>query len=151
MRPTVSRRFATLATPEAAYAFLADFTSTERWDPGTRRCVLLDGDGGVGTRYLNTSVFAGREVQVTYETQAAEAPTRLHFVGTNETFTGHDVFGFRADPGGGPGCEVSYTAEFSFSGSARYAAPLIAAYLPFLATKTIAQLKGCLDSLAVTQ
>lgn len=44
-----------------AFEFLADFRSTEEWDPGTVRTERLSGDGGFGTRYANTSKFLGRE------------------------------------------------------------------------------------------
>ena len=54
------------------------------------------------------------------------------------------MLGIRAH---GTGSEVTYTAEFAFKGSARFAAPVVAAYLPFLARKTVDELKSCLDRL----
>jgi len=42
------------------FDYLSDFTSTTDWDPGTVTTIRLDGDGGVGTSYLNTSEFLGR-------------------------------------------------------------------------------------------
>ncbi len=43
------------------FAYLSDFTTTTEWDPGTETTVLQRGDGGVGTTYLNTSMFLGRK------------------------------------------------------------------------------------------
>ena len=146
MRPTVSRTFTTTAPPETVFDYLADFTNAEEWDPGTVSCVRLSGDGGVGTTYRNVSKFLGRESEITYRTAELERPTRIHFTGHNEQFDGHDVLGIRAD---GAGSEVTYTAEFGFSGGARLVAPVVAAYLPFLARKTLDQLKTCLDRLPV--
>lgn len=140
--PTVSRTFTTTATPDAAYAYLADFTHAEEWDPGTRTCERTGGDGGVGTTYRNVSSFLGREVELTYTTAELAPPTRVHLRGTNEQFEGHDIFEIRAS---GRGSEVTYRADMSFSGLARLASPVVAAYLPLLARKTVAELRACLD------
>ncbi|KRF21009.1 hypothetical protein ASG90_00915 [Nocardioides sp. Soil797] len=148
MKPSVTRTLITSTSPEQVFAFLADFRNAEEWDPGTKSCELVAGDGGVGSVYRNVSAFMGRETEISYTTEELELPTRVHLVGRNEQFEGHDVFGVRARDGG---AEVTYHAEFSFSGAARYAAPLVAAYLPFLARSTIRQLKISLDSLGVGQ
>ncbi len=140
--PSVSRSFTTTATPDAAYAYLSDFTNAEEWDPGTQSCERTAGDGGVGTTYRNVSKFLGREVEVTYTTAELAPPTRVHLRGTNEQFEGHDIFEITAS---GRGSRVGYTAEMSFSGLSRLAAPAVAAYLPFLAKKTVARLRASLD------
>jgi uncharacterized protein YndB with AHSA1/START domain len=142
--PSVSRTFTTTAPPGAVFDYLADFTNTEEWDPGTRSCERISGDGGVGTTYRNVSSFLGRDSEITYTTVELERPTRIHLTGHNEQFDGHDVLGIRAH---GTGSEVTYTAEFAFSGAARLAVPVVAAYLPLLARRTVAQLRGCLDTL----
>ena len=59
----------------------------------------------------------------------------------------HDVFDISPS---GTGSRVSYRAEMSFSGPSRIAAPLVAAYLPFLARKTVDQLRSSLDRHART-
>lgn len=145
MKPSVSRTFTTTASLQAAYDYLKDFTHAEEWDPGTKTCERVSGDGGVGTVYRNVSSFLGREVELTYTTAELAPPTRVHLRGLNEQFEGHDIFELREV---GRGAEVTYNAEFSFSGAARLGAPLVAAYLPFLAKKTVAELKACLDRLA---
>lgn len=144
MRPSVTRTLITKASPSSVHDYLADFTNAEEWDPGTKSCSLSTGDGGVGSTYQNVSVFLGRETEVEYTVSELERPTRIHLIGRNEQFEGHDVFGVRAHSGGS---EVTYHAEFSFSGAAKYAAPLVAAYLPHLAKKTIQQLQASLDAL----
>lgn len=140
--PSISRTFTTTASPEAAYAYLADFRNAEAWDPGTKSCERIGGDGEVGTTYRNVSSFLGREVEVTYRTAELAPHTRVHLRGTNEQFEGHDVFEIRA---AGSGSEVTYRVDMSFSGLARLAAPVVQAYLPVLASKTVAQLRSCLD------
>ena len=140
--PSVSRTFTTVATPDAAYAYLSDFTHAEEWDPGTRSCERTSGDGEVGTTYRNVSTFLGREVEVGYTTAELAPPTRVHLRGTNEQFEGHDIFEITAS---GRGSQVRYTAEMSFSGVSRLATPVVAAYLPILARKTVDQLRAALD------
>lgn len=145
MKPTVTRTFTTTASPDAVYDYLVDFTHAEEWDPGTVACERVSGDGGVGTVYRNVSSFLGRRTEITYTTVEAARPTRIHLTGHNEQFDGRDVIGIRAS---GTGSEVTYTAEFAFTGAARFAAPAVAAYLPVLARKTIDQLRTCVDGLA---
>lgn len=143
MRPSITRALVTAAPPERVHDYLADFRNAEEWDPGTRTCELVEGDGGVGSVYHNVSSFLGRESEIHYTVAELERPTRIHLVGRNDQFEGHDVLGVRARADGGS--EVTYHAEFCFSGAARYAAPLVAAYLPFLARATIRELQACLD------
>jgi len=140
--PSVSRTFSTIAAPDVAFAYLSDFTHAEEWDPGTQSCERTSGDGGVGTTYRNVSTFLGREVEITYTTAELAPPTRVHLRGTNEQFEGHDIFEITAS---GRGSEVRYTAEMSFSGLSRLASPVVAAYLPILARKTVDQLRASLD------
>ena len=140
--PSVTRTFTTTATPDVAYRYLADFTHAEEWDPGTQTCERTSGDGGVGTTYRNVSKFLGREVEITYTATELAPPTRVHLRGTNEQFEGHDIFTIRA---AGRGSEVTYRADMSFSGVSKLASPLVAAYLPILAKKTVEELRASLD------
>ena len=142
MKPSVTRTLTTTASVQEAYDYLRDFTNAEEWDPGTKICERTSGDGGVGSTYRNVSSFLGREVELTYTTAELAPPTRVHMRGSNKQFEGHDVFSIRES---GRGAEVTYHVEFSFSGAAKLAIPLVAAYLPVLAKKTLAELKACLD------
>ena len=140
--PSITRTFTTSAPPEAAHAYLAEFRNAEAWDPGTKTCERTGGDGGVGTTYRNVSSFLGREVEITYTTVELAPPARVHLRGTNEQFEGHDIFEIRAS---GRGSEVTYRADMAFSGLAKIVSPVVAAYLPVLAKKTVDELRTCLD------
>jgi carbon monoxide dehydrogenase subunit G len=141
---TAHRTFTTHTPPDVVHAFLADFTNAEEWDPGTVECVLLEGDGGVGTRYRNVSSFLGRRTTVEYVAEEIDPPTFVHFRGHNEQFTGHDRIRLEAS---GAGTRVTYDAEFDFHGVSKVAVPLVAAYLPFLANKTARHMRERLDRL----
>lgn len=134
----------TTSAPDVVYAFLADFANAEEWDPGTVECERIDGDGGVGTRYRNVSSFLGRTTTVEYVAKELEPPTFLHFQGDNEQFTGHDRISLEAS---GSGSQVTYDARFDFHGASRLAAPLVALYLPVLASKTVTHMRERLDRL----
>ena len=138
------RTFTTSTAPDVVYAFLADFENATKWDPGTVECERLEGDGGVGTRYRNVSSFLGRRTTVSYVTQELRPPTFLHFEGTNDQFTGHDRITLEA---AGSGTQVTYDASFAFRGASVIAVPLVAVYLPVLASKTVTRLRETLDGL----
>src|SRR4051812_1542368 len=105
-----------------AFDYLADFTTTTDWDPGTVSTVRCDGDGGVGTTYRNTSKFLGRETSLTYVVEELVANERIRLRGESETVVSVDTMTFRRN---GPRTEVTYTAEFTFKGLGRVVAPLL--------------------------
>ena len=117
------RRIVTVATPlDKVFAYLADFTTTTEWDPGTVTTIRTTGDGTVGTEYLNTSTFAGRTTQLNYVVQELVPNQRISLRGENTTVIAHDTMTFRETENG---TEVSYTADFAFKGVARLLAPLL--------------------------
>ena len=93
------------------FDYLADFTTTTEWDPGTVRTVRVSGDGGVGTIYRNTSKFAGRETELTYTTIERVRDERIVLRGRNKSVTALDTMTFTESGGG---TDVRYVAEFRF-------------------------------------
>ena len=88
-------------SPAEVFAYLADFTTTMEWDPGTVRTTRVSGDGGVGTTYRNVSKFLGRETELTYVVTEHRPPELLELRGENKTVVahGHDDADARADGG----------------------------------------------------
>ena len=138
----IERTVETTASPESVFAYLSDFTTTTEWDPGTVRTVRVSGDGGVGTTYRNTSKFAGRETELTYEVVEFAPPARIVLRGTNKTVDAEDTISVA---GHGTGSVVTYVAEFEFRGFAKYVAPLLAPALKKLGDDAR---KGLDDALA---
>jgi len=117
------RKIVTVEKPiEAVFAYLSDFTTTTQWDPGTVLTVRSKGDGLIGTEYLNTSTFAGRQTQLKYVVQEFTVDQSIGLRGENKSVIAHDTMTFRQ---AGTGTEVTYTAELTFKGLAR----LIAVFL----------------------
>jgi hypothetical protein len=107
---------------EAVFGYLSDFTTTTEWDPGTVVTVNQQGDGGVGTTYLNTSKFLARKTQLTYIVRDFIPSRRVQLYGENKTVIAVDTLTFRTVDAA---TEVTYTAEFTFKGPSRLLAPLL--------------------------
>lgn len=118
----VERTITVPRSTEAVFDYLADFTSTNEWDPGTVETTRTAGDGGVGTTYANTSEFMGRRTSLTYETLAHERPSRVQFRGRNSTATATDTMTFSDT---GDGTRVHYRADFDFRFPVNLVAPLL--------------------------
>ena len=96
---------------DQVFAYLADFTNTTEWDPGTVETVRTSGDGGVGTVYRNKSKFAGRETELDYTVVEYEPDRKIALRGENKTVTALDTMTFTGTP---DGTEVHYGAHFDF-------------------------------------
>lgn len=147
MSIVIRRTVVTETALPAAYAYLADFTTTTEWDPGTVRTTVISGDGGVGTRYANVSRFAGRTVTLTYVVQDVLPERRIELRAQNARVIADDVMAFVATPGGGT--QVSYRAEFTFSGPLRWLMPLFRPAFRKLGDRAEQGMRTALDALRV--
>ncbi|WP_203336752.1 SRPBCC family protein [Nocardioides limicola] len=119
------RRIVTTRAPLAAvFDYLADFSTTTEWDPGTVRTTRVDGDGGVGTRYENISRFLGRQTRLIYVVEEFVPLQRIALRGENDTVLARDAIDVSATIDGGT--QVTYHASFDFHGVGRVLAPLLA-------------------------
>ncbi len=117
------RSVETPASPGVVFAYLSDFTNTNEWDPGTVHTELVSGDGGLGTKYHNTSKFMGRETELTYEVVEHRPDTLFALRGENKSVVANDSMEIAAQ---GAGSRVTYTADFEFKGLGKLIAPLLA-------------------------
>jgi carbon monoxide dehydrogenase subunit G len=129
---------------DTVFGYLSDFTTTTEWDPGTVVTVNRDGDGGVGTTYLNTSAFLGRETQLTYVVREFVPGERIRLRGENKTVIAVDTLSFRSV---NAGTEVTYTAEFTFKGPSRLFAPLLRPAFDRLGRKAQTGMRKALNQL----
>jgi len=130
---------------DRVFGYLADFTTTEQWDPGTVRTERLSGDGGVGTRYRNVSRFLGRRTELDYVVVDLLSPRLIRLRGRNATVTATDTMQLAAADDGTT--QVRYRAKFEFHGPARLAAPLLRPALKRFGDRAAAQLRATLDAL----
>jgi uncharacterized protein YndB with AHSA1/START domain len=141
---TIERTVRTDRPVEQVFRYLSDFTTTTEWDPGTVRTVRMEGDGGVGTTYQNTSRFGGRETELTYRVRELVPNERIVLVGENSTVRATDTMTFRTVPSG---TEVTYRAEFRLKGIAALATPLLKGRFAALGDEAERGLRDALDRL----
>jgi len=107
---------------DRVFDYLADFTNSTDWDPGTISTVLIDGDGSVGSRYRNTSKFAGRVSTLIYQVREIVPGRHIHLRGENSSLVADDRITVQATNGGS---EVIYRAEFDFRGVLTLLTPVL--------------------------
>ncbi|SHX03694.1 MAG: polyketide cyclase [Mycobacterium sp.] len=116
------RQVVVAAPADAVFAYLADFTTTTQWDPGTIRTERIAGDGGVGTRYANTSRFAGRTSEITYEVTSLTPGQSIELRGVNRYLVARDTITVVPHV---DGTAVTYRIRFAFQGWLRWIEPLL--------------------------
>ena len=104
------------------FAYFSDFTTTNEWDPNTVKTTKLSGDGGVGTKYANTSSFNGRESSLVYEVIEYRPNQLIRLRGENKSLTAIDTM--KIDEVNGQR-QFTYEARFKFKGVAKLAAPFL--------------------------
>lgn len=118
----VERQVSAAAPAARVFAYLSDFTTTGEWDPATVRTERLSGDGGIGTVYLNTTRFAGRETRLRYVVTDHVGPRSVTLRGENRAVVATDTI--TVEPAAA-GSRVTYTARFEMRGAWRAVAPLL--------------------------
>jgi len=145
MAHRVERRIETACPQPKAFEFVADFSTTEDWDPGiTSARRLDDGPIGVGSRFELVSRFGSKDQTIVYEITAHEPPGSVTLVGDGKTFHGTDVISFTPREGGGT--VVSYVADLGLKGFAAIAMPFIGGKLDAMSDRAVAGLKRALDA-----
>ena len=142
---TIERTVTTTTPPEKVFAVPRRLPSTR--PSGTR--VRSPASSSPATADLapctaTSPSFAGNEVELDYTVEAVDEPTSFTIVGRNDTTTSHDTIAVTPHAAGST---VVYRAEFSFTGVARLAGPLMKPLLDRLGDKTAEQLKSALDRL----
>lgn len=141
----IHRRITTRAPLETVFEYLADFTSTTEWDPGTVTTTRVSGDGGLGTVYANVSRFLGRETQLRYVVEDYVPNSRISLRGENSTVVARDTISVVPETGGWT--QVDYQADFSFKGLAKFAAPFLRPAFQRLGDEAAVGLHRALDRL----
>lgn len=142
----VERSFTVDRSPADVFAFLADFSNAEQWDPGTVTCERLDsGPLVVGSRFHNVSEFRSRRTELEYRIVRTEPTTRLTFEGVNKTVTSTDDMRFEPT---GAGTRITYQATLRFNGLAKLAEPFLKRGFEKLADETEAQMRSTLERIA---
>jgi len=135
------------APPEACFNHVADFTTTEAWDPGIRMARRLDdGPLGLGSRFEVISIIGPLNVPLVYEITTYEPSTRVVLTTRGRTHLGVDDVRF--EPTADGGTHVTWAAEFRLRGPGRLVDPLLGAGFRRVARAAVAGLRDALRGLA---
>lgn len=113
------------------FRYICDFTTTAEWDPGTVTTVRQEGDGGVGTWYLNTLRFGRRTVVLDYTVTECVENHVFALHGRNPTLDALVRFSVR-EATVGPHLlwtRLTFTGDYQFRGRSRLASPILASSL----------------------
>lgn len=108
---------------EKAFAYLADFSSTQEWDPGIVRGKRNDeGPIRTGSSFDVVSSFLGREIPLTYEIVELRENQLVVLRAENNSVISLDELKFSETESG---CAVTYEAELTGKGSFRIMNPVL--------------------------
>ena len=110
----------------AAFDYLADFSTTQEWDPGVSEASMrTPAPVGLGSQFHVVASFAGRKVPLTYEITAFERPDRFTVRAENGSTISEDTITvLPAAIDGGP-VTVQYDAELRLKGAFRALEPVM--------------------------
>ena len=108
---------------EKAFAYIADFSNSQAWDPGVREARRIDaGALRVGSAFDLVARFAGRDVPLHYEIVAYEPPRRVVLEARRPGFTSRDEIHVED---AGARSVLHYDARLTFDGIGRFAEPVL--------------------------
>ena len=129
-------------TPEDAFAYLSDFSTSAEWDPGVVEAERVSGGKvGEGTEFRLVAQFLGRKTPITYRVVEYDPPRAVTFVGENASVVSHDRITFAAT---GTRTRVSYAADLRLKGLLRLADPLLALAFRRVGDRALAGLREVL-------
>lgn len=143
MSTRLERTISVPGDPAAVFAYLADFTNTTDWDPGTVEATR-EGDGPVevGTRFHVVAEFKGRRIPLEYVVKVHEPPRRLVLVGRSDRFKSSDDL--TVTPAAEGVVRIDYVAEFELRGMLRFLEPFLKGQFHKLADAAVAGLEEAL-------
>ena len=107
---------------------------------------LINGDGEVGTEYLNISKFLGRATEVLYTVEEFVPGVSIALRGDNDSVVAHDRI--TVEPNSGGGSSVTYSADFEFKSWRILLWPLLFPALRKLGTEAEEGVRESLRALA---
>lgn len=131
-----------------AFAFVADFANSERWDPGVATSVRLNpGPVAVGARYRLGIRMSGRVAPMEYTITHLDTPRRVVLTGTGSGVSAIDDIAFES---AADGTVITYVADIRLRGALRLLAPFAGGSFRRIAENARAGMQRALDELAAT-
>ncbi len=148
--PRLHETIETALPIDEAFAFVADFANSSRWDPGVATSERLDpGPVGVGARYRLGVRMRGRVTPMEYRVTAYEPPRRVVLTGAGSGISAIDEIRFEPGPSG-TGTHIDYTADIRLNGWMRLVEPFVGGTFDKIAKDALGGMQRSLDELAAT-
>src|SRR3954470_10747564 len=114
-------RIETTLPLEAAFDYVADFATSQVWDPGVATARRLDdGPVGAGSRYALEVRMGGRIAPMEYRIVTYERPHRVVLTGAGSSVSAIDDIRFAREDGR---TVIDYTADLRLGGVLRLVRP----------------------------
>ncbi|HET6864445.1 MAG TPA: SRPBCC family protein [Solirubrobacteraceae bacterium] len=130
-------------TPEEAFAYLSDFSTSAEWDPGVVEAEHVGtGAIGKGSEFRLVAEFLGRRSSLTYRIVEYEPTRAVTLLGENATVVSDDRITFERIA---TGTRVGYDADLRLKGLLRLADPLLALAFNRVGRRALAGLRDVLS------
>lgn len=144
--PRLSETFETRLPIERAFAFVADFSNAQHWDPGVAWSHKLDEvSPRVGARYQLGVRMGPRVASMEYRISHLEPDRRVVLDGTGPGVVAVDDISFQATP---RGTRIEYVAQIDLHGWLRLAQPFTGRAFAAIARNAREGMLRTLDELA---
>jgi carbon monoxide dehydrogenase subunit G len=129
--------------PAEMFAYLSDFSTTERWDPGVIEAERL-GDELVrkGTEFRLLTSFLGRKIPLIYRVVEYAPPSAVTFRGESSTVVSLDRITFEPSNGG---TRITYDADLALKGALKLADPLLRIAFKHVWARALSGLRSTLE------
>jgi len=144
--PVLREQIDTRLPLDQAFAFVADFSNSERWDPGVATAERTNpGPVGVGSRYRLGVRQRGKVVPMDYEITVFEPSSRVVLSGSGSGVAAVDDIRFASTA---DGTRIDYIADIQLQGVMRLAAPFAGGAFAKIARDARDGMQRTLDELA---
>jgi len=136
---TLDRTITVPGDAESVFDFVADFSTTEQWDPGIVAATKTSaGPVGLGAEFELMASFMGRKLRTEYRIIEYERPQRVVIRGGTAQFTSTDTIIVTPAEGA---VRIDYRAVFELRGAMRLAEPFLKGTFSRLADAAVAGLE----------
>ena len=131
---------------ERVEPWLADFTTSQEWDPHTVTCERVDsGELRVGSEFDNTQQIGPMKTTLRYRVESRQPGSKIVLVSKSRLMTATDTMTFQT--AGDGGTSVTYSARFELNGPAKLGEPGLKKMMDKVADEGAAGMQRCLDAL----
>jgi carbon monoxide dehydrogenase subunit G len=148
--PRLQEQLDTSLPIEDAFAFVADFANSSRWDPGVASSERVNpGPVGVGARYRLGIRMRGRVSPMEYRITRFEPGRRVVLTGEGSGVAAVDDIRFERLPDGAT--RIDYVADIRLRGLVRLLTPFLGATFRRIASDAVSGMKRALEELALAR